>query len=474
MYFQKVKFYFTILLILGACMSVSSQELYTRRYTLQDGLKALETYDVAIDSHNKIWVRSGYGFLGCYDGIAFTWYDLGEMGFEGHTGGGMTFLDTILFLNDSKKQVYYFFQDSLIPFSKIKYGSYFFKKNNTICFFNERLDSIHCFDPHSRRLSSSPQAFYRFFNKYPGTKGFHLSNRYPIKKNPLLIYHEVSGNSVVMERNSSESKFYPYIISYHDEYTYFGLKETIQLLEPTEGNSLELKVVDFLPEKYGVTYGSLIPNIEFHLYANEEKENTYELFKIDNKSFVSVGEFRSGNILSYKLDSLGFSWVTGHEGLLRINPYITWFSNEQDGMVRSLHSISEDKEGRIWFGGYKSGIAVYSNDKLTFIPSSTKKEFINLLPGSRTVDGHLYFLVGGYPIFTIQNNQFIQKPIQFTNLEEAYKSAYILEKLSTGEIVLGMQKHGIAFVKDFKENANTVHTGKQNPLIAGDSREYFT
>ena len=178
-------------------------------------------------------------------------------------------------------------------------------------------------------------------------------------------------------------------------------------------------------------------------------QNQWYLYEMDS---LGQAQFRLGPFggeyskSATTRDKNGDWWYSTSSSLVRVSEALLTFDESNPEMVSGLHTIAEDEQGHIWFGGYggTGGFSVFDGKTLQ------KKYFtdgaMRIMPGAmRSKSGTLYFLSeyeGG--LLSIRNGQLkTARQLKLGNL-----IGYYAIQISDGRIALGLGSKGLGLATE--------------------------
>ena len=197
------------------------------------------------------------------------------------------------------------------------------------------------------------------------------------------------------------------------------------------------------------------PDSSIFITGEKSIENKLRhIWEIKNEhqiSYLGKAEITSPNN-SFTVDRVGNWWMGTHEGLVKITPSMLHFSSDDSGMIKSLHTITEDALGRIWFGGYGTGFSVWDGLHLTkpvlsHVEGVDKSPYSHVMPGSyRNSRGELFFLLDGRPRGLLTSDGKSQWKYYEPGKLDYDFTGYLVTPLSDGQLAVGLSRNGILFI----------------------------
>jgi len=193
---------------------------------------------------------------------------------------------------------------------------------------------------------------------------------------------------------------------------------------------------------------------------NEGRKNL--LISIEGKNLEIIGSISESSLYLPYVDRMGNIWHGSHQGLVRVNPNITYFDGADPNMVASLHTIVEDPAGKIWIGGYGSGLTSYADYKFTK-NKTAPKNITHFLPGAQKLKDHsILFNVEQIPRFMrLKDNKWSLLSL-VANGQSSNSAGYYIDTLKSGQLAIGLQKIGLGLVQNMSGKTIQVNTiGKE-------------
>ena len=467
--------YILIFLLNGATMSAQINE--TVLYTIADGLPITESQHVAVDQEGYLWIISGSNHVTRYDGRQFQVMKPAVTGIDYLIGYHLA-ADTngMWFTPQSQSTKICRYQHSAWSCYPID-SLYFFKDygQNRLVGYNSSGDIFHYLPQ---------QDIWKKVATFPLPPGYK-SHKFTLKQ---VLFG--TGYSLIHRTDTSHPEYYYRSLAAGSAYlripTKITSEEPIVLRElsdnapePTKNGRLFFQTTNGSSRAYykdpsGIKKGlhkawySTISNGNYYIIANknfDKNSSWYRIYRHDeNMLFSRVATFRSGSpYLGFTTDKAGNFWIASHLGLLRINPTVLEFLDDQPNMISALHNINEDIHGNIWFGGYKTGLRVYDGVELKKGGPDYLK---TIMPGSlRHPSGSMFFFDEMYGLVRYdgkiwhdsRNSVSEQKFMPFT-------TGYLVRELSGDRIGLGLTIKGLGILNDPQKLSDCILIGKDKGL----------
>ncbi len=141
------------------------------------------------------------------------------------------------------------------------------------------------------------------------------------------------------------------------------------------------------------------------------------------------------------IDKQKHVWIGSQGGLTRVFPEITTFIEGDQNMVSGLHVINEDDRGRIWFGGYTSGLCYFDGSQLNLAPPDAH-QYKRFLPGAfRDENGNMAFWTEDYGVVTHEYGTWHHSD---TRAKDPFgERGYYFLSVEKGNIAAGLQDRGL-------------------------------
>ena len=196
---------------------------------------------------------------------------------------------------------------------------------------------------------------------------------------------------------------------------------------------------------------------------NLKKKDVYLFDGKDNTLNKIYNDLHEGYISSSIVkDPDQNTWYATHSGLFRRNPHILTFSESSQNMVNGLHTIAEDDQGKIWFGGYNQSGWSYWDGRRLKKPDDQNLLSNRVLPGSFSDDGKIWFFEEA---FDYTNLRYIQRGrLKKLHFHEAVTPGYYFTKLAYGKIAAGLAGLGLLIFDPAKPSDFTIKN-KDNGLL---------
>ncbi|MBK7223403.1 MAG: hypothetical protein IPH94_19515 [Saprospiraceae bacterium] len=205
-----------------------------------------------------------------------------------------------------------------------------------------------------------------------------------------------------------------------------------------KATDFEISKFDFiyLSQNNGVAEGFSIKN------AGQSKKDVYVLSVEGKKLVKKFAGLNEGLIASGICEDENSNlWYATQSGLIRSNPHMLSFSESDKNMVNGLHSLAEDDEGKIWFGGYNQGGWSVWDGKTLARPVDQNLLYNRVLPGAYSHDGKIFFFEESFDFSTlsyIKNDRLHKLPFP-----EPVSSGFFMTALGSGRMAAGLAGKGL-------------------------------
>ena len=182
-----------------------------------------------------------------------------------------------------------------------------------------------------------------------------------------------------------------------------------------------------------------------------ENENNTEYRVVEYFSKDSVllkTRFLFSGRLVPKLNKNGSILIGGNDGVFHVHPGIKNFSSFTSELPPYLHSIQEDSEGRIWFGGYYTGYGLWKTGDYV------KKLAPFDAPSSRVLPGQLLDQYGTQYVLSEENGLSYGTKANWTHVnsliidgKDKRLTGYCLSQFNDSTILIGSRNLGLVKIK---------------------------
>lgn len=439
-------------------MSLKGQELSAHWYGLDDGLPFLEC-NRAFINNGKMYVLSGREMV-LFDGFGpieqRPEFDIPI----DYLSSPLKTKEGYLFYSSGESRFVYFDFNQWHIIEENPDFEFWYEVNGQTYLVNEK-DSIFLFKDDIKGFKYVDQLLYDKSNIAPGDEILYVK----ISRDSSTITHGIRNTKkerrwIVELTEKTGPQTDPLII----ENTYApqtwngavhflkGREKAFHIISKQDEKKIEL--AGFFKHDELIISASYIPNDGADQLAiwilTSGKSTKNHLFLLDaQRQLIYIG-YSSINRLGHDIrDTLGNFWIPHHEGLVKINPAITYFPSSNPDMVKTLHAIVEDGDGAIWFAGYEDGLA-YWKDGILSKYNADKELPYRYLPGAFKFSAEEAFLL------TEQNPPILRKALSGKwegvniqiNGESTTWKAYLMDTLEDGRIGIGMQNGGLAIVEN--------------------------
>ncbi|MEP7322836.1 MAG: histidine kinase [Saprospiraceae bacterium] len=437
----------------------SAQFNQTQTFTYTDGLAMSECNTVYCDRDGRIWVNHASGWLSCFNGRNFTLYSPDDIGYHGE---GLQFAEDYIGL-------WVMMNHSVSLFRNGHWRSWETSFTQKIL-VNKETDQMIILDRegklwqmdtlqwllvnHAQLPQQLPESKFdlvasRFENKYlliqwDNTKDWRIHKTFV---SPSLI-HPVWKEAAAFLHPDLEWGF---SFSTEDQFTHFNL------VLPKSRKGIVHEFFEYSN------------NILFYGQSSSDQFSPgfiIDVYTVDSSmQFHHFVSFRNTHQnVSVALDKSGDLWVASQAGLMRVFPDLLQCFENNHNMVPSLHCINEDDIGRIWFGGYTTGLCYFENDKL-FPPPPGAAKYKSFLPGSyRDEKGNMGFWTEDYYLVTYHDG--LWRDAKTKKAEAQREVGYCFLPLRNHQIAAGFQSFGLGITNvPLTENSDWTFISKEKGML---------
>ncbi len=434
--------YSLIVCLMLLCNHGNSQPNLIEKFTLDDGLSSTELIDVMCDEEGYLWLSFNRGNMQRFDGRTFEhvptaaddlsdrfaimaedengiWYSGRDHVFKKEHGTFIPFKmqfpkflrrpEGEILLKDKEDYVYEYnpeeskwericINQELQSMGNIDYMTV---SNSSYTILNKEDDQTHVYS--SSQLCNG----YSFKASYDGYVRIFWSSIYKIENGDLFEIQNNQLNKInFIDRDEKP-------ISIPLEHGH----------ERTINNTHLFKVVN---------------------YSSNQSLNEYvTIKKRSDGQYQIVANFSASGILhGHTFDFEENLWFATHDGLHKVSANIYSFNESRDDLIPALHTINEDINGNMWFGGFYTGFCQFNGNNMIFESNLNPKGY-KLLPGSyRDGHGNMYFWDSDQGLMYQQNGKW-QYQNYFHNPQITNRlTGYFFEPLNDNQIIAGLNKNG--------------------------------
>lgn len=453
-----IRFTFLLLALPLFLNGVKGQYNQTETFTFADGLAMTECSQLYCDRAGLLWIQHTTGWLSCFDGKAFTKYSPAQMGSQG---------DGTQFMED-KYGLWVLRHHSISLFDSKAWKTWTIPDATVLC-LDKEADQVVLVDRENHLLKlDSLQGIWKIYASLPVQ---HKDGEYKImysrfENKYLLIQFDPSGNWKPQKAFFSTSLLYPH---WKEDagYLHPGPEWAFLHVVPPMNPLIEAAIPISSPSqsqllttsRNRLLYAQSVPDQASHKF----------IFKIygtrEDQAFTYLASFMNGHKnISIAFDRMGNIWVASHSGLVRIFPNILQCFDELKNMVPSLHVINEDEKGRIWFGGYTTGLAYFENNRLYSAPPEAAR-YKGFLPGYYTDrKREMAFWTEDY--FLVHYRDGIWSDSRTEKGEAHREVGYNFLPISNDRIAAGIQNYGMGITKlPLTAHADWTYIGKEKGML---------
>ena len=467
--------YTMIFLLMGTTMSAQINE--TVLYTIANGLPITESQHVAVDQEGYLWIISGSNHVTQYDGRQFQVMEPAVTGIDYlihrdfvADAYGMWFTPINMGTKICRCQHSTW---SCYPIDSL----YFFKDygQNRLVGYNSNGDIFHYLPQQDawKKVATFPlppgYKSHKFILKQVlfGT-GYSLIHQ-TYASHPEYYYRSLTAGSAYHRIPTKITSEKPIVLRELSDSAPEPTKNQRLLFQTTKGSSRAYyKDPSGIKKELHKAWYSTISNGNYYVIANKNFDNNSSWYHIyrheENMLFSQVATFRSGSpYLGFTTDKAGNFWITSHLGLMRINPTVLEFFDDQPNMISALHNINEDRHGNIWFGGYKTGLRVYDGVEL----KKGGPEYLKaIMPGSlRHPSGSMFFFDEMYGLVRYDGEIWHDSRSSVSDQKSMpFGTGYLVRELSGDRIGLGLNHKGLGILQDPEKLSDCILIGKNKGL----------
>lgn len=445
-----------LLLLAGAGISLHGQHHYERIYTMEDGLPALDLDGIFFTADGSIWTRFASGeYISHFDGIQWTNERFSDHGLP----AGM------LTITADDQGLWFYKQESdsvIITCRQNKHTWKIFHLPGQYTFSYD----WSTLSPIALDHKGNPHAYSAELDSFV----LKPEDKVPPIPRPDLkaigLQYYFSSGTPVWTFAAGETK---YLGTLHNGA--WQLKERIGLPFITGTTSAEYRILEdrlfFLHDdkKAAVPIPSATDRpltplslikvkpwsrsrlaVQPAVVVMDPLTKTLSLFALDSlgNARLILDHVRRDLMYDFAQDKQGRWWYATANGMVRTDPAIRIFQDQDPNMVTGLHAIGEDTSGRVWMGGYtgQGGFSRWDGHQLSHY--SPGIEDARVLPGSYThPDGYQYFFTAGKGLLALSDDQ--ASIITAPDGEPLH--GYYFLPLSTGDIGMGLVKRGLGIAR---------------------------
>jgi ligand-binding sensor domain-containing protein len=458
-------------------LHVSAQDVLERVYDVGTGLPFQEATGVHKDKKGFLWVEySNQEYISRFDGITWTHYRFTDYGmppglaFDRETKDGLWFkkINTISGLTDlalmDQRGVWHLF--SIKGIVVIDYFQ--ITKKITYCDQEYRLHqfgdtSFVATDIVIPRHIIGEDYLHGLVHIDDHTFLITLSRRDKTSDIYKSIYYEFVKKTVVYVDSTDSKGGFPGLLTPFKYFKNFDFRYGYDV--KGQRSKFPVKGPASSPQTLGLSYFRNDNNLSgaITIPNNLKKKDVYLFDDHDNSLNKIYSDLHEGYISSSIVKDPGLNiWYATHSGLFRRNPHIFTFSESSSAMVNGLHTIAEDDQGKIWFGGYNQTGWSYWDGISLKRPKAKGLLSNRVLPGSANLYGRIWFFEESF-------EPFAQKYIQNDRLgkmifPDMVSPGYYFTRLKSGKIGAGLAGKGL-LIFDPEKPSDYVIKNKDNGLL---------
>ncbi len=441
-----------ILAILQVASS-SAQYSYSRDLLIDTELEGKEIYSLQLDSDGSLWAQTNDFKLYKYDGQAF--YNM--------SAAWNVDLPVITSIRNYKNQLWLRPSNTASPYlltiNQLQTDTCFFPhqpsiisvldssvtilvKDSILSYTHDLKNVLHRMSATPPDIIHDPQVQSSELTTPDGRLIFtRLYNR-ETKRHELWRYEKMEWKIV----NSADAKFSFFAYSPDSILTAEVTRATapFKIRPALCTNCPSQKMIEYVNSTHISEYGN-------HVVEKEETPRgdlIYTVYAIDNRGqSTQEASYRMQGRFRLKIRSKQEYLYDNNKSCNQSLCDILVFSDVNSDFPPYLHSITEDDQGRIWFGGYHTGYGLWEDDKPMLRVDPEHSPNAEVLPGSyRDSHGTMYALTesgglewGKYDHWNSQN--YFYKRGTKNRLV-----GYYLDHLADTILLIGSNSHGLLMV----------------------------
>lgn len=333
-----------------------------------------------------------------------------------------------------------------------------FKNDKNKLFFSKNRNQFDIYDYAKNAFVADERIFFDEKNYVICYEGNWMLK----KKDGYLLYLEDKKTNKKQYYNCSNGKMIPYTTIANDEnfkqvffenndIAFIRTKRGIYINEKGLWNfkvdfkKIGLENIDFLQNTKHNTRSTFFGKYKNGAYCIVDFTKDFSSYK--KYDFKFSGSINEG-FTSIVKDKANNFWITTQDGLLKVYSSIFEFKNDAPNMLKELYQLQEDKYGKIWFGSYRNGAAVYDGNSLQPAPKNIQKLGVYYFVGYLKADnGDMIMMSENKGFFRFDGkNKFSTSEIQIAESKELQNTAFYLYKSKKGKIWIGGAGTGLGFL----------------------------
>ncbi len=475
----RIRYMLTILCLSLLIAGTTAQQVLENVYDVATGLPFQEVTGVHQDKNGYMWLEySNQEYISRFDGITWTHFRFIDYGMP----TGMSFF------RETKEGLWFFKYDAVNKTTDLvlrnhqqKWRRFSFQGLNIVDYF-ALTDEIAYLDQDYRMYRYADTSFIYTGHTIPDSiigRDYYLNGaQYIDKKTSLalyiycrdqrvpydkfVVYNYVTKSVIFTDKRDHGKRFQPMLTPNK----FFFLNDIQRGYDVQNGGRA------FLLKGMSKTFQDI--NIPFQLYRNSStsayisvnkkgKKDIYVFNDKENKVekiYQDLYEgFRSSPLVKDQNNNL---WYATHSGLFRRNPHILTFKESSPGMVNGLHTLAEDDQGKIWFGGYNQSGWSYWDGQSIKKPDDQNLLSNRVLPGSFYTAGKIWFFDEALDYTNISYIQRVR--LKKLHFPEAVTPGYYFTKLQSGKMAAGLAGKGL-LIFDPEKPSDYIIKNKDNGLL---------
>jgi len=437
-------FIVSFLLLIGPWAKAQFHQL--KKYTIADGMPTTEVGAIHIDSKGYLWLSyaGGGGVVARYDGAEF--YTLGQKDLD-FGNYQHTFLEDEhgVWIYDLVSKIVLVNDGAVIqPVGPVRMHSFASIPGWGVLALGADLGVYH-YEPDGMRW----KLLFRPRLDHPvDTSCVYRLSHSIWTEHPLVIAkicsteYQALYQVTDMEKGTVEpfempdpemgfSPYTPFDLSSEGKFTVFmnGKKRVVR-----DPNGLAISVLQVLHHKD-----------QLYVQAKTQNPLVNPIYRIDSLGIAHPLLIMREIVEKMEIDRSGYYWFSSQSGLLRVDPSSFIIFDDNPDMVRNLHSLVEDDQGAMWFGGYRDGLCYFDGMELHRLKGEGRT--LTMLPGSyRDKSGRSFMIETRYGLIELKNGGW--DPLHLVDNSTGLPiKGYYFHEGQAGELSLGASGLGMVLLQ---------------------------
>lgn len=475
---SRIRYMLTILCLSSLIAGTTAQQVLENIYDVTTGLPFQEVTGVHQDKNGYMWVEySNQEYISRFDGITWTHYKYADLGL---TAG-------LAFLRGTKEGIWLYKQDLISRSTELVLLDHQNKwhqfNNQGLIIFDhfEMTDGIsYIGNDYKIHTFTDPCFIYTGFSipdSLVGVEYFisgvqfndkktlfiHLRHKDQLHpKDKLMIYDFINGKVIFSDKRAVSKSYFGLLAPF--KYSFYS---DIKIGYDLKSGGRPFSIKGIQDHYKDLHYFNLShKNKMVSAFATLNNLNKIDIFifnEPENKIERLYSDFFKGYRASYIVQDKGQNiWYSTHSGLFRRNPHILTFKESSPGMVNGLHTLAQDEQGKIWFGGYNQSGWSYWDGQSIKRPDDQNLLSNRVLPGSFYNAGKIWFFAEASDYI---NLSYIQRGrLKKLVFPEAVTPGYYFTKLAYGKMAAGLAGLGL-LIFDPEKPSDYIIKNKDNGLL---------